>query len=118
MIAVVVRDISGMVEGVIGNKYHQRAVFRVCPFRSIHKICKLNTFFLCMIRTYDFITEAGPDCREVNICGPFAECISSPDSRSYVCNCLAGFVGDGVRCSPEQQGTEDRGEIYFRSVKC
>ncbi len=62
-------------------------------------------------------TESGMDCRQVNICDPFAECIFSSQSQSYVCSCRAGFTGDGTRCMQEGIGMFRMKVFTFLSFK-
>ncbi|CAG7838551.1 unnamed protein product [Allacma fusca] len=39
-----------------------------------------------------------PDCRQATLCDPFADCIFSRSSNSYICNCRPGYTGDGIVC--------------------
>ena len=53
---------------------------------------------------YFCIQETGPDCREANICDPFADCVLNTITNAHVCRCRQGFTGDGIRCMEESEG--------------
>ncbi|XP_071534542.1 nidogen [Panulirus ornatus] len=54
---------------------------------------------------YDYSVKGGGgrrqsvSCNEVNNCHPNAQCIYDSYSRTYTCQCNAGFDGDGYHCS-------------------
>lgn len=61
--------------------------------------------FLIALITKD---DSPPDCRQVrDLCHPYAECIYSRSSDSFVCSCSAGYIGDGLECH-EQAGVDER----------
>lgn len=39
-------------------------------------------------------------CNEADICGDNAECVLDPETKSYSCQCLDDFSGDGYTCKP------------------
>lgn len=45
------------------------------------------------------VDTSQPDCRQVrDLCHPYAECIYSRSSDSFICSCQTGYVGDGLEC--------------------
>ncbi|XP_067056030.1 uncharacterized protein [Acropora muricata] len=79
-----------------------------CNFKHTHEICELNNETK-ETKPNDFITEkqsyyikrTGGDVDECtafpNICGADADCHNT--DGSYICNCKAGYTGDGKTCS-------------------
>lgn len=43
-------------------------------------------------------------CVDHDICSPFAECVYDDLVRSFRCECLPGYAGDGQTCQPESTG--------------
>ncbi|XP_021945973.1 nidogen isoform X2 [Folsomia candida] len=53
-----------------------------------------------------------PDCRQVrDLCDPFAECVFSSSSESYVCSCQQGYTGDGLSCHRDTPTDEESCDI-------
>ncbi|XP_044182458.1 uncharacterized protein LOC114967149 [Acropora millepora] len=79
-----------------------------CNFKHTHETCEMNNETK-ETKPNDFITEkqsyyikrTGGDVDECtafpNICGANADCRNT--DGSYICNCKAGYTGDGKTCS-------------------
>ncbi|XP_044176798.1 sushi, von Willebrand factor type A, EGF and pentraxin domain-containing protein 1-like [Acropora millepora] len=79
-----------------------------CNFKHTHDICELNNEtketkpndFIREKQSY-YIKRTGGDVDECtafpNICGANADCHNT--DGSYICNCKAGYTGDGKTCS-------------------
>ncbi|XP_044173439.1 uncharacterized protein LOC114973131 [Acropora millepora] len=79
-----------------------------CNFKHTHEICEMNNEteetkpndFIAEKGSY-YIKRTGEDVDECtafpNICGANAHCHNT--DGSYICNCKAGYTGDGKTCS-------------------
>ena len=77
------------------TEYSVRQLYAVVAeftFRGV--LLKFHSFILLQL----FLGVSAPDCRQGGICDPFADCIFSRLSNSYICKCRPGYTGDGIVC--------------------
>ena len=48
-----------------------------------------------------------PDCAELPTCHQEAVCVMDPALQRHICECRAGYVGDGYSCYRQQERVSD-----------
>ena len=56
--------------------------------------------------------EQEPDCKIVNQCSPYGECVKNLQTQDFECKCLPGFKENGIQCEPIGKALFRNSEVY------